>query len=132
MAIRRGLQSGVGVNRSKGIGSCSPISVLVFFFTFVAFSFLFVGRGLFTSGKFPWNLILKFCHGFFCYPLLLKFIDFDEWRILKSGVQFVECRRRIGICLCFRNYKWLCVTWNSKSSWNLIVNCERESLKFNG
>lgn len=50
MAIKRGLQSGGG-GGSGCIGSRFFTSVLVFFFTFIAFSFLFVGRGLTTAAS---------------------------------------------------------------------------------
>ncbi|XP_057794054.1 polygalacturonate 4-alpha-galacturonosyltransferase-like isoform X3 [Salvia miltiorrhiza] len=49
MAIKRGSQSGGG--KSKGIGSRVFASILVFFLTFLALSFLFVGRGLFVAAS---------------------------------------------------------------------------------
>ncbi|XP_047954562.1 polygalacturonate 4-alpha-galacturonosyltransferase-like isoform X2 [Salvia hispanica] len=49
MAIKRGSQSGGG--KTKGIRSRVFASVAVFFVTLLAFSLLFVGRGLFTAAS---------------------------------------------------------------------------------
>ncbi|XP_047980717.1 polygalacturonate 4-alpha-galacturonosyltransferase-like isoform X3 [Salvia hispanica] len=49
MAIKRASQSGGG--KSKGIGSRVLASIFVFFLTFLALSFLFVGRGLFVTAS---------------------------------------------------------------------------------
>ncbi|XP_011083645.1 polygalacturonate 4-alpha-galacturonosyltransferase [Sesamum indicum] len=49
MAIKRGLSPAAGPRRSKAIGSRVHIALLLFFFSFIAFSFLFVARGLFTA-----------------------------------------------------------------------------------
>ncbi|KAL0360642.1 UNVERIFIED_CONTAM: Polygalacturonate 4-alpha-galacturonosyltransferase [Sesamum radiatum] len=49
MAIKRGLSPAAGPRRSKPIGSRLHIALLLFFFSFIAFSFLFVARGLFNA-----------------------------------------------------------------------------------
>ncbi|XP_042004834.1 polygalacturonate 4-alpha-galacturonosyltransferase-like isoform X3 [Salvia splendens] len=49
MAIKRASQSGGG--KSKGVGSRVLASIFVFFLTFLVFSFLFVGRGLFVTAS---------------------------------------------------------------------------------
>ncbi|KAL0325768.1 UNVERIFIED_CONTAM: Polygalacturonate 4-alpha-galacturonosyltransferase [Sesamum radiatum] len=49
MAIKRGLSPAAGPRRSKPIGSRLHIALLLFFFSFIAFSFLFLSRGLFTA-----------------------------------------------------------------------------------
>ncbi|KAL9172665.1 hypothetical protein ABFS82_03G062500 [Erythranthe guttata] len=51
MAIKRGLSSGAGVRNNKGIGSRFCINVLLCFLTFLAFSFFFLGRGLYTAAS---------------------------------------------------------------------------------
>ncbi|KAG8377830.1 hypothetical protein BUALT_Bualt08G0074400 [Buddleja alternifolia] len=51
MAIKKGLLSGSGVQRSKGIGSRLRIAVLVILFSFVAFALLFIGRGVVAAAS---------------------------------------------------------------------------------
>ncbi|KAL0432402.1 UNVERIFIED_CONTAM: Polygalacturonate 4-alpha-galacturonosyltransferase [Sesamum latifolium] len=49
MATERGLF--FGVRRNKAIGSLFTIAFLIFFSSFLAFSFLFIGRGLLTASS---------------------------------------------------------------------------------
>ncbi|KAL6493088.1 Polygalacturonate 4-alpha-galacturonosyltransferase [Orobanche gracilis] len=51
MAIKRRLLSDAGIQRSNGTGSRFHIAVLVFLFSLVGFSFLFVARGPFTTAS---------------------------------------------------------------------------------
>ncbi|KAL0366090.1 UNVERIFIED_CONTAM: Polygalacturonate 4-alpha-galacturonosyltransferase [Sesamum radiatum] len=54
MATERGLFS--GVRRTKAIGSLFTIAFLIFFSSFLAFSSLFIGRGLLTASSTETNL----------------------------------------------------------------------------
>ncbi|XP_042046757.1 polygalacturonate 4-alpha-galacturonosyltransferase-like isoform X3 [Salvia splendens] len=73
MATKRASQSGGG--KSKGIGSRVLASIFVFFLTFVSFSFLFVGRGLFVTASSGQN----------------------ELSILSSRQQDLDWRRRLAL-----------------------------------
>ncbi|KAG6434665.1 hypothetical protein SASPL_106305 [Salvia splendens] len=89
MATKRASQSGGG--KSKGIGSRVLASIFVFFLTFVSFSFLFVGRGLFVTASsvhiYMWVISLSKIHVEIWVIGIMKDlkVDFLKWLLAKKN-----------------------------------------------